>query len=98
MAHKNRTKLTYENIFAQGHHRLGKNSRISRHTQKVSARNTSILYGHGVSDSTSGWHSVPEYSNANSQRSKKCAATKRRAISRARQDKFAGGDRRYGTE
>ena len=92
MAHKNHTKLTYEKTSPQGRHHLGKNSRISRHKQKVSQRNTSIYYGHGESDSTSGWHSVIEYSNVKSSMSKKFAASKRRAIARARKAKFADSE------
>ena len=92
MVYKNRTKITYEKTTPQGRHQLGKNSRISRHQHNVSRRNTTIFYGHGASDSKSGWHCVIEFPHVNAQQTKLAAARKRRAISRARREKFDLGD------
>ena len=92
MVSKNRTKLTYEKITPQGRHHLGKNSRISRHQHDVSSRTTTIFYGHGASDRKSGWHRAMEFQHVNAQHTKLAAARKRRAISRARREKFDLGD------
>ena len=92
MVSNNHAKLTYEKITPQGRHHLGKNSRISRHQHDVSSRTTTIFYGHGASDRKSGWHLAIEFPHVNAQHTKLAAARKRRAISRARREKFDLGD------